>query len=134
MNELMDVREVDGRYEILTRIDSDEGEFWEPLATSLVSTQLLQLGERTFADVTVADALRAEGWLAPSEAGEFTTWLSAAKRVVDASTFGPHEDTPFGVYNEWVAAIEALKRLVGEAEWDRFMYECSALPSRSTGA
>ncbi len=117
--ELMDVREREGRYEILTRIDEPgHEEFWEPLATEIVRSRLLEVpGQEPVYGVSLADALRAEGWMSPEELGDFKEWLAAAKRVVDASNFGPHEDTPFDDYNEWVAAVEALKRLVVVAEF-----------------
>jgi hypothetical protein len=67
MAELFDVREIDGRYEVLTTIEEPGTiETWEPLATFLVRHKALCKPNGEIIPIPLADALQAEGWTPPS--------------------------------------------------------------------
>lgn len=66
MAELFDVRERAGIYEVLKMIEVPGGETWEPLGGFTVRNWCLE-SKGVMYPVTIADALHAEGWLAPWE-------------------------------------------------------------------
>lgn len=75
-SDLFDVRRRDdGSFEVLTSkvIGLHGGERWDPWATTYVRNRLLPINPRENADMTIAEALIAEGWVEPQDASSTTT-------------------------------------------------------------